>query len=81
METVFSIDRRLDCSGHLCPVPILMTEEKMGQMRKGEVLEVLFTDPAAHEDLKAWCRMASHEFLSFKKQGNKSLAVIRKAGP
>ena len=68
----------LDCSDQLCPVPILMTEERMNTLKNGDVLEVLFTDPGATEDLKAWCRMMGHEFFGFKKEMKVSRINIRK---
>ena len=80
MKSTVSADHTLDCSGHLCPAPILMTEEKMAAMRKTEVLEVLFTDPAAHADLRAWCRMTANEFLCSRIEGTQTRVLIRKAG-
>ncbi len=71
----------LDCSGQLCPVPILMTEERMNAMRTGDVLEVLYTDPGATEDLKAWCRMSGHEFVALKEEKKASRMNIRKNRP
>ena len=69
---------RLDCSGHLCPAPILMTEEKMVELKRGAVLEVLFTDPGAKPDLEAWCKVNGHEILGFKDEKMKGFAYIRK---
>ena len=68
----------LDCSGQLCPVPILMTEEKIAEMKKGEVLEVIFTDPGAKPDLKAWCGSTGHQIVEFKDEKFKSWAYIQK---
>ena len=68
----------LDCSGQLCPVPILMTEEKMTDLKVGEILEVIFTDPGAEPDLKAWCRASGHEFLGIKKERFTGAAYIKK---
>lgn len=73
----FTADHRLDCSGHLCPVPILMTEEKMADLKKGEVLEVIFTDPGAKPDLEAWCKMAGHEILVMQWKGNRNKGAVR----
>jgi tRNA 2-thiouridine synthesizing protein A len=70
--------QQLDCSWHLCPVPILMTEEKVAAMRKGETLEVIFTDPGAKPDLDAWCRGNGHELLGFGGTPKKMSAFIRK---
>lgn len=68
----------IDASGHLCPVPILMTEEKMSELQAGEVLEVIFTDPGAVPDLEAWCRASGEELLGFRRDGARRRAYIRK---
>lgn len=70
----------LDCSGHLCPVPITMTEEKMGEMAQGQILEVIFTDPGAKPDLQMWCRVHKHIFLEYKREKTKHFATIKKTG-
>ena len=77
--TDLKIASTLDCSWHLCPVPILMTEEKMAGMPPGEVLEVVFTDPGAKPDLMAWCRASGNEFLACRNEGTKNKAYIKKA--
>ena len=71
-------DIQLDCRGQLCPVPILMTEEKIVQMKIGQVLEVAFTDPGAKPDLTAWCRANGHEIIEFKRNRTEMFATIRK---
>lgn len=73
-------DYLLDCIGQLCPVPILMTEEKMSDLKKGDILEVLFTDPGAKPDLVAWCRMEQHDLLEYQKEGRHESVFIRKKG-
>jgi len=72
------MDHKLDCSGQLCPVPILMTEEKMKELKKGEALEVLYTDPGAKPDLIAWCKATGNQALGFKEGKLKSFAYIQK---
>lgn len=66
MSSLFKEAIHLDTSGHLCPAPILMTEEEMSRMKRGEVLRVTFTDPGARPDLEAWCKMAGHAILEMK---------------
>lgn len=74
----YNITESLDACGHLCPVPILMTEEKMAELKEGETLEVLFTDPGVKPDLKAWCAATGNEFLGFKDEKKRSAAYVRK---
>ena len=71
-------EHTLNCSGHLCPVPIIMTEEKMADLKKGEILKVIFTDPGAKSDLEAWCRATENVLIEFKDEKQKSFAYIQK---
>lgn len=68
----------LDCCGYLCPVPILMTEEKIADLRAGEVLEVIFTDLGAKADLEAWCRGTGNEWAGCRDGKGKSFGYVRK---
>ena len=69
---------QLDCSWQLCPVPILMTEEKLGDLAADEVLEVIFTDPGAKPDLEAWCRATGNPLLGFREARMTSSAFVQK---
>ena len=72
-------DEVLDCSGHLCPAPILMTEEKIAELAERSVLKVIFTDPGAKPDLEAWCRATGNELIGFRDEKNRYLIWVRKA--
>ena len=68
----------IDCSWHLCPVPILMTQEKLETLKESDILEVVYTDPGAKPDLEAWCRVNGQVLLEFEETKSKSSAFIRK---
>ena len=53
-------DRRLDCVGLFCPMPILKTREALKPMASGEVLEMLSDDPASEADMKSWSSRTGH---------------------
>ena len=72
------VSYQLDASWQLCPVPILMTEEKLADMAAGEILEVIFTDRGAKADLEAWCRSTGNACLGFRDEKIKSSAYVRK---
>ncbi|HTL70620.1 MAG TPA: sulfurtransferase TusA family protein [Candidatus Eisenbacteria bacterium] len=78
----FKASYQLDCSWQLCPVPILMTEEKLSDLGCGEVLEVIFTDPGARPDLEAWCDATGNPLLGFRECAEaprlKSSAFVRR---
>jgi tRNA 2-thiouridine synthesizing protein A len=56
--------RVLDCLGQRCPLPVIVTARTLPTLAVGEVLRVLADDPAAANDLAAWCRMRGQEFLA-----------------
>jgi len=53
----------LDAKGLHCPLPILKTKAKLNEMRPGEILHVLTTDPLAALDFKAYAVRASHTLI------------------
>ncbi len=80
LTKTISPDRRIDLRGLYCPEPIFRTAAEMGNMKKGEVLEVLADDPAAEEDIKRWAKRTGEEILDFSKEGFDLRFLIRKAG-
>jgi tRNA 2-thiouridine synthesizing protein A len=53
----------IDCLGQLCPLPVIALAKRIRTAEVGEVLRVLADDPAAANDIPAWCRMKQQEFL------------------
>jgi len=57
------VSLRLDCTGQLCPLPVLELARHIGAVEVGDVVVVVSDDPAAATDIPAWCRMKGHEFV------------------
>ena len=53
---------QLDCTGQLCPLPVLELARHIGDVEVGDEIVVIADDPAAATDIPAWCRMRGHEF-------------------
>ncbi len=53
----------VDSRGRRCPLPIIDLARRMPAVPVGEVVRVLADDPAAANDIPAWCRMRGQEFL------------------
>jgi tRNA 2-thiouridine synthesizing protein A len=53
----------LDCRGQRCPLPVIALAERLPELPVGAVLRVLADDPAAANDVPAWCRMRGQEYL------------------
>ena len=56
-------DKFLDCSGLLCPMPVVKTRRAIKGMEIGQVLEMIATDPGAVPDMEAWEKQTRHEIL------------------
>ena len=55
--------RRLDVTGALCPLPILLAAREMRKLQPGDLLEVVGDDPGIREDMPVWCERAGHRLL------------------
>jgi tRNA 2-thiouridine synthesizing protein A len=52
----------LDCRGQRCPLPVIALARRLPELPVGSVLRVLADDPAAANDIPAWCRMRGQEY-------------------
>jgi tRNA 2-thiouridine synthesizing protein A len=53
----------LDCLGQRCPLPVIALARTIRTVPLGAVVRVLADDPAAANDIPAWCRMKQQEYL------------------
>lgn len=53
----------LDCLGQKCPLPVIQLAKNIRNVQVGETIRVLADDPAAANDIPAWCRMKQQEYL------------------
>jgi tRNA 2-thiouridine synthesizing protein A len=53
----------LDCRGQRCPLPVIALARRLPGVPVGGVLRVLADDPAAANDIPAWCRLRGQEYL------------------
>ena len=53
----------LDCLGQRCPLPVIALARQIRKVEPGDVVRVLADDPAAANDIPAWCRMKGQEYV------------------
>lgn len=53
-------DREVDARGLNCPLPILRTKKALNDMKSGQVLKVVATDPASQRDFQAFSRQTGN---------------------
>ena len=64
-----AMERELDLSGLLCPLPVLKAGKALRAMARGEVLRVIATDPMAAVDMPHFCMEQGHRLLSHEQEG------------
>lgn len=47
MTEVIKEDQVLDCSGMLCPMPVVKTTKAIKELQSGQILKMVATDPGA----------------------------------
>ncbi len=71
-------DRSLDACGMCCPGPLMQVKACTDEMKDGEILRVLASDPGFYEDIKSWCTRTNNELLSLTKEKCNITAFIKK---
>lgn len=79
--TTLQVNRRLECEGLACPLPVVRTKKAIDEMNAGEVLEVRATDKGSIADLKGWSSRTGHQYLGLKEENGVYRHFIRKAEP
>lgn len=51
----------IDCTGMLCPLPIIETARAIRKIENGQAITLLADDPATEPDLVAWARMTGNK--------------------
>jgi tRNA 2-thiouridine synthesizing protein A len=70
--------RILDAKGLKCPLPVLRARKAMKEIPRGEVLQVLATDPGAVTDFAHFCETTGHELVESTREGDVYRFLIRK---
>ncbi len=70
----------IDATGTACPVPIIELAKAIRRLAAGETVVLLATDPAARQDVAAWCASTGHELISVSLESGVLRAQVRKIG-
>jgi tRNA 2-thiouridine synthesizing protein A len=71
-------DLVLDCTGLLCPLPVVKTSKAIKSLQIGQVLKMIATDPGAPPDMEAWSRQTGNALLLSLQEGDKFVFYIRR---
>jgi len=77
--SVIKEDQVLDCTGMLCPVPIVKTSKAMKELESGQILKMIATDAGSPPDIEAWSRQTGNELLLSAEEDGKFIFFLKKA--
>ena len=70
--------KELDTRGLNCPLPILKAKKALADMRSGEVLKVLATDPGTMRDFQAFARQTGNELVEQETTNDEFIHFLRR---
>jgi tRNA 2-thiouridine synthesizing protein A len=69
----------LDCTGLNCPLPILRLSKAVKNMKTGERLEMIATDPGSVKDVQAWSKQTGNTLVESRQDSEKYKFIVEKA--
>ena len=76
--TTLQEDKLLDCSGMLCPLPVIKTSKAIKELQVGQVLKLIASDPGAPADMEAWSRQTGNDLLDSHQEESKFIFYLRR---
>jgi TusA-related sulfurtransferase len=70
--------KEIDTRGLNCPLPILKAKKALADMKSGEVLKVLATDPGSMRDFQAFARQTGNELVEQSTDRDEFIHYLRR---
>jgi tRNA 2-thiouridine synthesizing protein A len=58
-------------------MPVIKTQDRIAELKPGDILEVTCTDPGALNDIPAWCRINGHTVKQTREKGDDVIILIQ----
>ena len=69
----------VDARGQSCPGPLVALHKALRGAQRGDLLELLATDPGARSDVPSWAKLSGNELVESSEYDGMLRFVIRKA--
>jgi TusA-related sulfurtransferase len=73
-----TIDKSVDARGTSCPGPLLAAKKAIGQIEKGQIMEILSADEGTRRDIPKWCSKKGFEYLGTVEESGFFKIFLRK---
>ena len=79
MEEQLNSNKELDLKGLPCPMPIVKVSKGIKDIKIGQVLKAVTTDPGSLNDFPAWARSSGNEILDTQIEGEEITFYIQRS--
>jgi TusA-related sulfurtransferase len=76
--TAIKADKTVDARGTSCPGPLLAAKKAIGEIEKGQIMEVLSADEGTRRDIPKWCKKKGYEYLGTVEESGYFKIFLRK---
>ena len=76
--SVLNADKVLDCSGLLCPMPVVRVSKGIKEVSVGQVLKMISTDPGSLSDMQALAKQTGQQLLDSHREDTKYIFYIKR---
>jgi TusA-related sulfurtransferase len=76
--TAVKADKTVDARGTSCPGPLLAAKKAIGEIEKGQIMEVLSADEGTRRDIPKWCKKKGYEYLGTVEESGYFKIFLRK---
>ena len=73
-----NIDKVLDVTGLLCPVPTVMTSKALKELKKGNILKIITNDTTTKQSIPSVCSEEGYTLLELKEKDGLICFTIKK---
>jgi len=77
-ESPHEVHHTLDVRNLSCPIPVLKSRKTLKTLKKGQVLEILTTDPGSQRDIPAWAQVTGQELVLSEELGSEGFRFLVK---
>jgi tRNA 2-thiouridine synthesizing protein A len=70
--------KEIDTRGLNCPLPILKAKKALAELKTGDILKVVATDPGSVRDFQAFARQTGNELVEQGTAGNEFVHYLRR---
>ena len=73
-----NFDKELDARGLNCPLPILRAKKAFADVKSGQILKIVATDPGSVKDFETFAKQTGHALLSQNEANGEFTFLMRK---